>query len=211
MEEKEKHWSKFASDFEERNNYVVGKSDMQIILSEVANLRGIGNTLELACRAGTYSKILGKHASHLLATDFSDEMVAVAKKELKDYSNIKCEKANAFKLPYKNESFDTIFMANLLHIIPNPEDVLKESKRLLKNEGIIIILDIGMEGIKFIHAIKMMYRYFKTHGKPPSKGKKLHVKLLKEMLTKEGFKLVHAKLIGEKIKAAYVIASKKQI
>ena len=58
--EKEKYWSKFADDFEELNNYVVGKSDMDIILNELSKQKNLGNTLELACGSGTYSELLAK-------------------------------------------------------------------------------------------------------------------------------------------------------
>jgi len=82
MIEKETYWSKFADDLEERTNYVVGKNDIEIIESFLSKQKALGKTLEVGCGNGTYSKILIREAEHLIATDYSDEMVAVTKERL---------------------------------------------------------------------------------------------------------------------------------
>ena len=208
MIKRETYWSRFAEDFEELNNYVVGKSDMTIILNELSKQKGLKNILELGCGNGTYSKVLAKNADKLLATDFSDEMVNAAKIRLKSILNIKVEKANCFNLPYADNSFDTIFMANLLHIIPEPEKAVVESKRVLTKSGRIIVIDFTPEGMTFFNKLGLVYRYLKTYGKPPSKrqGQNLTVKKIQEMLGSNGFKIEEAKLIGNKVKAIFIIA-----
>jgi ubiquinone/menaquinone biosynthesis C-methylase UbiE len=208
MTEKEKYWSRFANDFEERNNYVVGKSDMKMMLNEVSEQKDLKNTLELGCGNGTYSKVVSKNADRLLTTDFSDEMVSAAKNKLQSFSNIKVEKADCFNLQYPDNSFDTVFMANLLQIIPNPESVITESKRVLKKGGKIIIVSFTLEGMSFFNFIKMLYRYFKTYGKPVTNGRKLTVKNTSEMLRDNGFEIEEAKLVGDKMKAVFVTAIK---
>ena len=207
--EKEKYWSRFADDFEELNNYVVGKSDMTIILNELSEQKDLKNILELGCGNGTYSKILAKETDNLLATDFSEEMVNAANGRLKSIANIKVEKANCFNQPYPDNNFDTVFMANLLHIIPEPEKAVAKSKRVLKKSGRIIVIDFTPEGMTFFNKLKMGYRYIKTYGKPPSKrqGQNLTVKKIREMLESTGFKIEEAKLIGNKSKAAFISAT----
>lgn len=118
MIQKEIYWSRFADDFEERNNYVIGKADLDAMLAKLSKLKELKNVLELGCGNGTYSRIIAKNADQLLATDFSDEMANASEVRLKSISNITVEKANCFNLPYADNSFDTIFMANLLHIVP---------------------------------------------------------------------------------------------
>lgn len=46
--------------------------------------------------------------------------------------------ADATDLPYEDESFDAIVIANALHIMPNPEWAIREMKRVLKSDGVII-------------------------------------------------------------------------
>jgi ubiquinone/menaquinone biosynthesis C-methylase UbiE len=206
MMEKETYWSKFADDFEERTNYVVGKNDMRLIVSFLSDQKTLGKTLEVGCGNGTYSKLLIREAEHLTATDFSDEMVAVTEKRLKGVGNISVEKANCFSLAYPDSSFDNVFMANLLHIIPGPEKAVAEGKRVLKTNGRLIVISFTTEGMTFFSKLGMVYRYLKTYGKPSPTAQKLTMQKARDMLNNCGFKIEEAKLIGDKSKAISIIA-----
>ena len=132
MMEKETYWSKFADDFEERTNNVVGKNDIELIKTVLSEQKTLGKTLELGCGNGTYSEILVHEVEHLTVTDFSDEMVTFSEKRFESIENVTVEKANCFSLSYPDFSFDTVFMANLLHIIPEPGKAVAQGKRVLK-------------------------------------------------------------------------------
>ncbi|MGE4587624.1 MAG: class I SAM-dependent methyltransferase [Mangrovibacterium sp.] len=206
MEQKEIYWSRFANDFEERNNYVVGKSDVELVLNKVASLKKMKNVLELGCGNGTYSKVLAKKADSILATDLSDEMAEASKKRLKTYANIKVEKADCFNLPYPDNHFDTVFMANLIHIIPNPENAVRECKRVLKKEGSLIVISYTQKGMKLRHKLGMGYRYLKTYGKPPRGGRNLGLNDACNLLSSCGFSITESELTGKKSKALFIQA-----
>ncbi len=208
MEQKETFWSKSATDFEEKNNRIIGKESMQIIKDILEKETNLGNVLELACGNGTYSKILINNADSILATDFSDEMVAETKRRLKDYSAITVEKANCFNLPYPDNSFDTVFMANLLHIIASPEKALAEAKRVVKPNGKILVLDFTFTGMKFFDKVRMLYLFLKYYGKPKD-GQNVDDKKLKELFEDLDMEVAFTKLIGGKSKAAFGKAIKK--
>ena len=201
--EKEQYWSKFADDFEERNNYVVGYEDMDLILEKVKQQKDLKDTLELGCGNGTFSKVLISEATQLTATDYSDEMVNAATNRLKEIENIKVEKADCFNLPYPDSSFDTVFMANLLHIIPEPEKAILECKRVLKKGGKIIIVSFTTDGMSIINKIIMIYRYLITYGKPSPFAQNLTLKTAEQMLANNGFKVEESKLLGNKVKAVF--------
>lgn len=205
---KEIYWSQFADSFEEKNKYVVGLESMQIVLNEVAKQKKLGKTLELGCGNGTYSRVLYKNTQQLTCTDFSDEMLAVSKERLKDLKHIKIKKANCFHLPFEAETFDTVFMANLLHIIPTPEKAIKEAQRVLKQSGNIIILDFTTKGMGLYAKIKMTYRYFKAYGKRSKTGQVLGLKEMKTLLNNCGLSLKENRLIGKDSKAVFAIATK---
>jgi ubiquinone/menaquinone biosynthesis C-methylase UbiE len=207
MMEKETYWSKFANDFEERTNYVVGKNDMELIETFLSKQKALGRTLEVGCGNGTYSKILILEAENLTATDFSDEMVAVAKERLKGVENVSVEKANCFNLSYPDSSFNTVFMANLLHIIREPEKAVAEGKRVLKKNGRLIVISFTTEGMTFFNRLGMIYRYLKTYGKPSPTAQTLTVQKTRDMLKNCGFEIEEAKLIGNKSKAIFIIAT----
>ncbi len=209
MEPKEIFWSKTANDFEEKNNKIVGAKSMQIVLDALAGEINLGNTLELACGNGTYSKVLVKNAETLTCTDWSEEMVAETKRRLKNFSNIKVEQANCFDLQYPDNSFDTVFMANLLHIIPKPEKALAEAKRVLKSNGQVIVIDFTATGMKFPDKMRMFYLFLKFYGKPPKGGQNIDDKKLKAMFENTGLKVEYSKIIGARSKAVFGKAFKR--
>lgn len=210
MEQKETYWSRFANDFEERNYYVIGRSDVELILGKVASLNNLKNVLELGCGNGTYSKVLAGNADSLLATDISDEMVKASENRLKTYANVKVEKADCFNLPYPANSFDTVFMANLIHIIPNPDNAIQECKRALKKEGHLFVISYTQKGMRFRHKLGMVYRYLKTYGKPPRGGHNFGLTEASSLMKLHGFSIIESELIGEKSKAFFIKATINQ-
>ena len=205
---KEKYWSRFADNFEEITSYVVGVKNLTAILQRLREYSLKGNVLELGCGNGTYSKIISETSENLVATDYSDEMVASAKERLKGFKNITIEKQNCMELSYNNEMYDTIVMANLLHIIDKPQKAIAEAKRVLKPHGKLVIISFTTEGLSFFNKLSMIYRYLKTYGKPPKESQVITLSLAKQFLEAENFKINEANLIGYNVKAIMIIAEK---
>lgn len=93
--------------------------------------------LEIATGPGLLAKHTAPAAKRMIATDYSDGMIAEAKKG-EHSPNLTFEVANAMDLPYEDNSFDAVIIANALHIVPDPEKVLQEIDRVLRPEGILI-------------------------------------------------------------------------
>lgn len=93
--------------------------------------------LELAAGPGLLAKHVAPAARRMIATDYSDGMIAQAKKG-DNPANLMFEIADAMALPYADDSFDAVIIANALHIVPDPEQVLREIDRVLRPGGILI-------------------------------------------------------------------------
>lgn len=139
MNDNKKFWNRFAFIYEKVQT--AGKDSRQFyekLEEEIAKqLNTDMKVLELAMGPALLSEGIARQCSQLYATDYSEKMVAQAKmKQLPE--NVIIEQADATNLQYEDESFDAIVIANALHIMPNPELAIKEMKRVLKNDGIII-------------------------------------------------------------------------
>ena len=93
--------------------------------------------LELATGPGLLAEHVAPAAKRMIATDYSDGMIAEAKKG-DCPENLTFEKADAMQLPYSDDSFDAVLIANALHIVPDPEKVLSEIDRVLRPGGLLI-------------------------------------------------------------------------
>ena len=93
--------------------------------------------LEVATGTGQVAKHLLCSADHIEATDASAAMIAQAKRgnfSSKLYFSVQ----DMFSLPYASKSFDVVIVSNALHIVPQPEKSLREIKRVLKDDGVLI-------------------------------------------------------------------------
>lgn len=97
----------------------------------------------LDCAAGTGELTLAaaRKAKSVVCTDYSGEMLKVARKKAKKrrFANIGFERANIFHLDYANETFDIVIAGNILHLLDNPENAVRELCRVTKSGGKILL------------------------------------------------------------------------
>ena len=93
--------------------------------------------LEIATGPGLLAKHVAPSAKHMIATDYSDGMIAEARKG-DCPPNLTFEVADGTALPYAADSFDAVIISNALHIIPEPEKALNEIDRVLRKDGSLI-------------------------------------------------------------------------
>ncbi|MGD9161972.1 MAG: class I SAM-dependent methyltransferase [Desulfobacteraceae bacterium] len=203
---KEKHWSRFAGDFEKRVIYVAGEHNILAIKKILDKQRLKGRVLELGCGNGTYSGTLAGNADVLHVTDFSDQMVSFCQNRLNGLANVVVEKQDCFNLSYSDREFDAVVMINLLHIVPDPEAALKEAHRVLKTGGTIVVISFTASGMSIFSKLGMMYRYFRAYGKPPAGSRILTVELTRSMMEQTGFSVILANLMGKGTKAVFARA-----
>lgn len=93
--------------------------------------------LEIATGTGLIAIHIAEAAQSVAATDFSPKMIeAATKKRTPDNVHFSVEDATA--LSFLDQTFDAVIISNALHIMPDPELVLKNIRRVLKPNGLLI-------------------------------------------------------------------------
>ncbi len=205
----EKSWAEMADKFDEIQEYVTGAEVDKKIKGELSGLKDLGDVLELACGSGNYTRTLAPEAKKILATDISDDMISCAKKKLEDLGNIDFMKADCYETGLNSSAYDTVFMANIIHVVHKPDVAIEEAKRLLKDGGRLVILSFTPDGLSPVAKMKLISRYLKAMGKPPKGGTKFGLKSLKEFVLEHGFEVMEAKLITTKEASAIFLVAKK--
>lgn len=95
--------------------------------------------LECACGTGAISRHIAPRCQHLIATDFSEKMLAQARKRLARFDNVTIEPADITQLAYPDAAFDKVVAANVIHLLDDPRSALAELVRVCKPGGKVIV------------------------------------------------------------------------
>ncbi len=157
------------------------------------------DVLEIATGPGLLAKHVAYAAHKIIATDYSQGMIAEAKKG--EYpKNLTFEVADATDLPYDAHSFDVVLIANALHVMPQPEKALQEIDRVLKKKGLLIapnfvahksgLISRIWSGILKIGGIKFEHQWTAEE--------------YREFLAENGWKVINCKEMPARISLVYV-------
>ena len=112
--------------------------------------------LELAAGTGMIAKNIVIAAAHIEATDASAEMIAEAKRDSRS-ARLHFSVQDMFRLPYADGSFDAVIVSNALHIVPQPEKALREIRRVLKDDGVLIAPTFTHAGNSFFGKVRAFF------------------------------------------------------
>ncbi len=106
------------------------------------------NVLDIGCGTGAHLKLYQKEKCNIFGIDLSEAMLKVAQKKLGSDADLKL--CDATKTPFEDNTFDLIFSSTVLHEMPQQVrvDVLNETKRILKKDGRILLIDFHIGPIK---------------------------------------------------------------
>ncbi len=99
--------------------------------------------LDIGCGAGRLLRDLAPRAGSVVGVDAFAAMLTRARERAEQLGlgNVSFVEASASKLPFPDESFDRIVLANLLFYLPDPVMALREAARLLRPSGTIVLLE----------------------------------------------------------------------
>jgi ubiquinone/menaquinone biosynthesis C-methylase UbiE len=95
--------------------------------------------LDLGCATGDYCLELSKLGYDCKGADINKEYVAAARKKGVDAS----EAAPGERLPFEDNSFDTVLVFEVLEHVQDPEKLLREAKRVSAGNVLITVPDCG--------------------------------------------------------------------
>ena len=110
--------------------------------------------LDVATGTGSLAIGLSRKAKKVVAIDLSSQMLAVAKKKSAN-SNITLLQMDATEMKFEDDEFDIVTISLGLHDMPREvrDAVLKETKRVLKNDGQLFILEYDLPRNKLLRSI----------------------------------------------------------
>jgi ubiquinone/menaquinone biosynthesis C-methylase UbiE len=138
-----------------------------------------GKILDWGCKHGFYSCLLKYHYGEDVILHGCDILIEPFEVFF-DYANLNMSKlSDPYKLPYDDNTFDSIIGSGVVEHVPNDFESLKELYRILKPEGILIITFLPN---------KYSYIEFISRALKRTSHNRLYtIKLMKSLLLHSGF------------------------
>jgi phosphatidylethanolamine/phosphatidyl-N-methylethanolamine N-methyltransferase len=133
------YWERHAKRYDKSTRFLSRPVPRMLELAvEAAN--GKARVLEVAAGTGLITTAIAPIVGELTATDYAEEMVEQLEARVHEagLANVRCEQADLYELRFDAASFDAVFAANVLHLVPDLERALASLRRVLKPGGVLV-------------------------------------------------------------------------
>lgn len=162
------------------------------------NIKSKSNILDIGCGFGRNIKVFAKNAKKVSGIDYDKGVLGTARKELRQYKNVKLFLENAKKLHFRDSEFDyVICMGNTFgNILSIRLQALSEMKRVVRVGGKIIIsvfsekaLATQIKGLKVAAFKVIKIKNGKVYTKEGLISERFTKKQLKEIFNSVGLRI----------------------
>ena len=101
---------------------------------------------DLGCGTGVIAHELAPFVGQVIAVDESSAMLATARARLRDLVNVELREGRLEALPMTSGELDAAVMSLVLHYVPEPVVALGEARRVLRDGGRIVVIDMMAHG-----------------------------------------------------------------
>ena len=105
----------------------------------------VARAVDIGTGTGKLLDVLAPRADAVLGLDASREMLALARARLaeRDMANASVRLADMYRLPLPDGGFDLATLQMVLHYAEDPQAALAEAARVLKPEGLLVVIDLA--------------------------------------------------------------------
>lgn len=138
FKENAKHWNEIRS-------LHVPEKEVEDILSQALEGRAITDLLDVGTGTGRMLELLGPRTQFAVGIDTSREMLAFARAAIEqaELRNCQVRLGDMYTLPFANDTQDVVVIHQVLHYADRPKMVIDEAKRVLREGGLLILVDFA--------------------------------------------------------------------
>jgi ArsR family transcriptional regulator len=139
------HWHRIRSLY-------VDEREVEAALVDTVMRADPRDLLDIGTGTGRMLEILARQVGQALGIDQSREMLAMARVNLEQarLDNVRVRLGDMYQLALPDASFDAAVIHQVLHYADRPAAVIAEAARVLRPQGILVLVDFAPHGLEFL-------------------------------------------------------------
>ena len=139
------HWHNIRSLY-------VDEREVEAALTEIIDAVRPRDLLDIGTGTGRILEIVGSRVELALGIDQSREMLAVARVNLEraGLENSSVRLGDMYRLALPDASFDAVVIHQVLHFADRPAEAIAEAARVLRPNGILVLVDFAPHALEFL-------------------------------------------------------------
>ena len=121
----------------------VSDNNIEDELRSIFRVNQPGSLLDIGTGTARILEVLDPLVDEAEGVYFSHQMLNIARINLDHPALGHCQVrfGNMYQLPYRDKSYDSVIIHHVLHFADHPQEVLREAGRILKETGLLVIVD----------------------------------------------------------------------
>jgi len=137
MNHTQNHFNRIAERHDQRV-WVTAPAMQQYFMSMVPHLRQLNSVLDVGIGTAIFPQLLGILGRQLVGIDVSGDMLSIAQQR---FPNKRLLQASGEAVPFRQNSFDLVYLRNVIKHVDSAQDLASELVRVCKSNGNILVLE----------------------------------------------------------------------
>jgi ubiquinone/menaquinone biosynthesis C-methylase UbiE/DNA-binding transcriptional ArsR family regulator len=145
----ERYFAAHATQWDAIRNLHVADSEVERAMQRLMHNRRLGHILDIGTGTGRMVELFGAAARRITALDRSPEMLRIARTKLAAAAlPVEFVQGDFYALPMVDDSVDCVILHQVLHFAQQPERVIAEAARVLRDGGYLLIADFASHAVE---------------------------------------------------------------
>src|SRR5499427_7212664 len=130
----------------------IDEREVEAVLVEIITAADPRDLLDIGTGTGRMLEVLAPHVEHALGIDQSREMLSIARVNLEraGLENASARLGDMYQLALPDASFDAVVVHQVLHYADRPAVAIAEAARVLRPNGILVLVDFAPHTLEFL-------------------------------------------------------------
>ncbi len=199
-------WDKVSPLYDLNENLFNGDVYENMIYEACSHISSDMEVLEIGGGTGAISLAAADIAKLVVCTDLSTDMLkrAFVKSKRAGLNNVRFKTCSAEQLPFRDDRFDCVIAANVLHLLEDPSQAIAEAMRVLKPGGKLLLPNFATDQGEV--TTRVLIKLYKAVGFSPKRT--FTAESYEEFLKSCGLEDIKTRIIYGNIPLCFAVTEK---